>query len=98
VSGCVPEWADVALGFARRVVDVYQRPNTRLYAWLAERLAARGARGIILWHYVGCDLWRAEARSLREAFDLPVLALDADETPSGRARNAGRVQAFLETL
>jgi benzoyl-CoA reductase/2-hydroxyglutaryl-CoA dehydratase subunit BcrC/BadD/HgdB len=92
------EWAAVALGFARRVVDVYQRPNTRLYAWLAERLSARGARGIILWHYVGCDLWRAEARSLREAFDMPVLALDADETPNGQARNAGRVQAFLETL
>jgi benzoyl-CoA reductase/2-hydroxyglutaryl-CoA dehydratase subunit BcrC/BadD/HgdB len=91
-------WPDVALGFARRVVDVYQRPNTRLYNWLAERLSARRARGIILWHYVGCDLWRAEARSLREAFDLPLLALDADETPNGRARNAGRVQAFLETL
>jgi benzoyl-CoA reductase/2-hydroxyglutaryl-CoA dehydratase subunit BcrC/BadD/HgdB len=92
------EWTEVALGFARRVVDVYQRPNTRLYDWLAERLSARAARGIILWHYVGCDLWRAEARSLREAFNLPLLALDADETPNGRARNAGRLQAFLETL
>jgi benzoyl-CoA reductase/2-hydroxyglutaryl-CoA dehydratase subunit BcrC/BadD/HgdB len=92
------QWVDIARAFARRVVDVYQRPNTLLYDWLGPRLSDRGVRGIILWHFVGCDLWRAEARSLREAFGRPVLSLDADETPSGLARQAGRVQAFLETL
>lgn len=78
--------------------DVFQRPNTSLYSWLKERLAARHVRGILLWHYVGCDLWRAEAQSLREAFGLPVLLLDADESPADSPRNAGRVQAFLEGL
>jgi hypothetical protein len=77
-------------------VDVFQRPNTRLYDWLRERLIARQARGIILWHYVGCDLWRAEAQPLRAAFGLPVLLLDADE--AAPRRNTSRLEAFLESL
>lgn len=79
-------------------VDVFQRPNTRLYAWLKERLISRQVRGIILWTYVNCDLWRAEASSLREAFGLPVLLLDADEAQSSSMRNITRIQAFLELL
>jgi len=77
-------------------VDVFQRPNTRLYDWLRARLTAREARGIVLWHYVGCDLWRAEAQPLRAAFGLPVLLLDADE--AAPRRNTGRLEAFLESL
>jgi hypothetical protein len=86
----------LARRFLARCVDVFQRPNTRLYDWLRERLTARQVRGIVLWHYVGCDLWRAEAQPMREAFGLPVLLLDADEaTPN---RNTGRLEAFLESL
>jgi hypothetical protein len=81
-----------------RCVDVFQRPNTRLYAWLKERLAARQVRGIVLWHFVGCDLWRAEAQPLREAFGLPVLLLDANEAAGDALRQTGRIQAFLESL
>jgi hypothetical protein len=92
--------AALLLQFARgclaNCVDVFQRPNTRLYDWLRERLTARKVRGIVLWHYVGCDLWRAEAQPLREAFGLPVLLLDADEAMP--RRNTGRLQAFLESL
>jgi hypothetical protein len=77
-------------------VDVFQRPNTRLYDWLRVRLAARQARGIVLWHYVGCDLWRAEAQPLRAAFGLPVLLLDADE--AAPQRNTSRLEAYLESL
>jgi 2-hydroxyglutaryl-CoA dehydratase, D-component len=77
-------------------VDVFQRPNTRLYDWLRERLTARQARGIVLWHYVGCDLWRAEAQPMREAFGLPVLLLDADEAAPNRSTS--RLEAFLESL
>jgi hypothetical protein len=79
-------------------VDVFQRPNTRLYDWLGDRLAARKVRGIVLWHYVGCDLWRAEAQSLREAFGLPVLLLEAPESGSVPLREQGRVEAFLEAF
>lgn len=79
-------------------VDVWQRPNTRLFLWLKERLVARQARGIVLWHFVGCDLWRAEAQSLREAFGLPVLLLDANEAAADGTRQSTRIQAFLESL
>jgi hypothetical protein len=84
--------------FLDNCVDVFQRPNTRLYGWLKDRLTARKVRGIILWHYVGCDLWRAEAQPLREAFGLPVLLLDANEAAGDASRQAGRLQAFLESL
>jgi hypothetical protein len=81
-----------------RCVDVFQRPNTRLFLWLQERLAARQSRGILLWHFVGCDLWRAEAHSLREAFGLPVLLLDATEAAGDMLRQSTRIQAFVESL
>ena len=84
--------------FLDRIVDVFQRPNTRLFDWLEARLKGRQVEGIILWAYVGCDLWRAEAASLREAFGLPVLLLDADEVANGWARLTGRVEAFVESL
>ena len=84
--------------YFENIVDVFQRPNTRLYAWLGERLAARGARGIVLWVHTGCDLWRAEAQTLRETFRLPVLLLEAGEVLTGFPREAGRIQAFVEML
>lgn len=84
--------------FLDNCVDVFQRPNTRLYDWLRERLTVRKVHGIVLWHYVGCDLWRAEAQPLREAFGLPVLLLDANEVAGDASRQSGRIQAFLESL
>jgi benzoyl-CoA reductase/2-hydroxyglutaryl-CoA dehydratase subunit BcrC/BadD/HgdB len=84
--------------FLDNCVDVFQRPNTRLYGWLKERLATRKVRGIVLWHYVGCDLWRAEAQPLRETFGLPVLLLDANEAAGDALRQSGRIEAFLESL
>lgn len=79
-------------------VDVFHRPNSRLYGWLAERLARRGARGIVLWTHVACDLWRVEAASLREAFHLPLLVLDAHDAPAGGLRDGQRLGAFIESL
>jgi len=40
-------------GYWDHMVDVFQRPNTRLYSWLKPRLAARQVRGILLWHFTG---------------------------------------------
>ena len=88
----------VARGYFENCVDVFQRPNTRLYSWLGERLTARGVRGIVLRAHTGCDLWRAEVQTLRETFRLPVLLLEADEVPGGSPREANRIQAFVETL
>ena len=88
----------LARGYFENIVDVFQRPNTRLYAWLKDRLAARNVRGIVLWHFTGCDLWRAEAQTLRETFGLPLLLLEADEAQNCSPRDVGRIQAFVETL
>lgn len=91
-------FADLVAGYFEAIVDVFQRPNTRLYSWLKPRLVSRHIRGIVLWHFTGCDLWRAEAQSLREAFGLPVLLLEADEAAGIAPRDVNRLQAFVEML
>ncbi len=100
VAGCaLPDLLRyLTRSFIDNCVDVFQRPNTRLYDWLNERLAARKVRGIVLWHYVGCDLWRAEAQPMREAFGLPVLLLEANTVAGEASRQTGRIEAFLESL
>ncbi|MGD0411875.1 MAG: 2-hydroxyacyl-CoA dehydratase family protein [Verrucomicrobiota bacterium] len=85
-------------GYCENIVDVFQRPNTRLYSWLKTRLESRQARGIVLWLFTGCDLWRAEAQTLRETFGLPVLLLEAGAEPAAAPRELNRLQAFAETL
>jgi len=52
----------------------------------------------VLWVHVGCDLWRAEAASLKDAFHLPVLILDAHVDHTGSLRDTNRLDAFLESL
>jgi benzoyl-CoA reductase/2-hydroxyglutaryl-CoA dehydratase subunit BcrC/BadD/HgdB len=85
-------------GYFDNITDVFQRPNTRLYSWLKPRLQSRQVRGIVLWHFTGCDLWRAEAQTLREASGLPILLLEAGEPAGISPRDLNRLQAFVETL
>ncbi len=85
-------------GYFDNIVDVFQRPNIRLYSWLKPRLLSRRVRGIVLWHFTGCDLWRAEAQTLRETFGLPVLLLEAGEAAGISPRDVNRLEAFVETL
>ena len=85
-------------GYCDHIVDVFQRPNTRLYSWLKPRLEARQVRGMALWHFTGCDLWRAEAETLRETFGLPLLLLEAGSEPGNTPRELTRLQAFVEML
>jgi benzoyl-CoA reductase/2-hydroxyglutaryl-CoA dehydratase subunit BcrC/BadD/HgdB len=80
------------------IPDIFRRPDTLLYAWLARELAAGAARGIIVWRYVWCDLWAASVARLRETTGLPVLDLDVSGDESGLARTLGRIQAFMEVL
>jgi benzoyl-CoA reductase/2-hydroxyglutaryl-CoA dehydratase subunit BcrC/BadD/HgdB len=80
------------------MVDVFQRPNIRLYDWLRPRLLARQVRGIVLWCHTACDLWRAEMQGLREGFGLPVLLLESGETGAISPRDNTRLQAFVEAL
>ena len=102
LSPVFPAGADpfdaLADGYLQNIADVFQRPNTRLYAWLKPRLLARYSRGIVLWHFTGCDLWRAEMQTLREFAGLPVLSLEAEESAVLSSRDINRLQAFVETL
>ncbi len=88
----------LADGYFDHIADAFQRPHTRLLDWLKPRLEARQVRGIILWQYTGCDLWRAEAQTLREVFQLPVLVLEGGAEPGANPRDENRLQAFVETL
>lgn len=80
------------------MIDVFQRPDARLYEWLRPRIEERGIRGIILWHYACCDLWRAMANRIREEFHLPLLHLDASDTAVPAPSMKTRLEAFLEIL
>jgi benzoyl-CoA reductase/2-hydroxyglutaryl-CoA dehydratase subunit BcrC/BadD/HgdB len=93
-----PPFDALVRGWCKNMVDVFQRPNTRLYSWLKPRLADRRARGIVLWHFTNCDLWRAEAPTLRETFGLPVLPLETGGEAGAEPRERNRLQAFVESL
>jgi benzoyl-CoA reductase/2-hydroxyglutaryl-CoA dehydratase subunit BcrC/BadD/HgdB len=93
-----PPFDALVRGWCENMVDVFQRPNTRLYSWLKPRLAGRRARGIVLWHFTNCDLWRAEAQTLRESFGLPVLPLETGGEAGAEPRERNRLQAFVESL
>ncbi len=79
-------------------IDVFRRPNLQLYAWLSARLAQRHIRAILLWAYLHCDLWRAEAQTLRERFNLPVLMVEAQDVASTPARVLNRLGALVEAV
>jgi benzoyl-CoA reductase/2-hydroxyglutaryl-CoA dehydratase subunit BcrC/BadD/HgdB len=81
------------------IPDVFRRPNDRLYAWLGERIAARGVRGILFRRYLWCDLWHAELPRLRQWSPVPVLDFEAvGEEDGATSRTVGRLEAFLEIL
>lgn len=81
------------------IPDVFQRPNTRLYEWLGERIAERGIRGMLFFRTVFCDLWHAELQRMREWSPVPIMDIDVPGGEEGRAaRTVGRIEAFLEML
>jgi benzoyl-CoA reductase/2-hydroxyglutaryl-CoA dehydratase subunit BcrC/BadD/HgdB len=90
--------AALADGYFAGMTDAFQRPNTRLYDWLRPRVSERGIRGIVLWHYSWCDLWRAEANRLRDEFQLPVLHLDAADAALPGPSMKNRLEVFFEIL
>jgi benzoyl-CoA reductase/2-hydroxyglutaryl-CoA dehydratase subunit BcrC/BadD/HgdB len=81
------------------IVDVFRRPNDRLYEWLGREVAACGVRGILLRRYVWCDLWHAELYRLKRWSPVPVLEIDvAGPEGDAAARTTNRLEAFLEML
>jgi benzoyl-CoA reductase/2-hydroxyglutaryl-CoA dehydratase subunit BcrC/BadD/HgdB len=79
------------------ITDAFRRPNSELYRRLKQEIAEMGARGIVFWRYVWCDLWHAEAQRMKEWADVPLLIIDADDGDVD-GRTASRVQAFMEVL
>jgi benzoyl-CoA reductase/2-hydroxyglutaryl-CoA dehydratase subunit BcrC/BadD/HgdB len=80
------------------IPDASRRPNTLLYAWLRRCLSERAVRGIVLAHYVWCDLWHAEAERLKSALGLPVLKLSLGDEERITGQTINRVQSFMEML
>jgi len=89
------ELADAYFG---TIPDAFRRPNTELYRWLKEKIAERGVRGIVFWHHVWCDTWRAEAQRMKEWTETPLLMLEASDDGVIDAHAVSRVQSFLEVL
>jgi benzoyl-CoA reductase/2-hydroxyglutaryl-CoA dehydratase subunit BcrC/BadD/HgdB len=80
------------------IPDIFQRPNSSLFAWLKCELPRSGARGIVIRHYVWCDLWRAEVPRLAEQAGVPMLHLDVEGGEQCWRRTETRVRAFIEML
>lgn len=89
--------AELAAAYFTGIPDIFQRPNSRLFAWLKKEIVRSGARGIVLVRHLWCDLWHAEAARLREWLDLPLADILLDGAASS-AHAASRLEALLEAL
>jgi hypothetical protein len=79
--------------------DVSRRPNGEFYTWFLRELKESGARAVIVYRHLWCDLWHAEVQRLREKSGLPVLDLDAgDAEATDSGRNRTRIGAFMEMM
>ncbi len=80
-------------------VDIFRRPNSEFYHWLARELVAQQVRGVLFRRYVWCDLWHAELYRFKQRSPVPVLDIDlSDHDIDLSGRTAGRIEAFLEML
>jgi benzoyl-CoA reductase/2-hydroxyglutaryl-CoA dehydratase subunit BcrC/BadD/HgdB len=90
--------AELVRAYFDTIPDIFRRPNSGLYEWLDRMVAQRGAEGIIVRHYVWCDMWRAEVQRIVERTNLPVLHIDTEGGNLSRERTVSRIQAFFEML
>lgn len=87
------------------LVDAYfaiphamRRPDSTLHEYLTRELTARGVRGVLLHRQLWCDLWHGQLARIRGRTDLPVLDIDVADEDTDFGRQAGRIQAFMETI
>jgi len=78
------------------IPDPARRPNSEFFKWLGRMIEERGIRGLIVVHYLWCDIWRAELRRIAEWSKLPVLPLDAGDGRLDPTRTMLRLEAFFE--
>ena len=90
---------ELADAYLNGIRDASRRPNSGLYQWLRQELAARQVHGIIFHRNLWCDIWHAELQRLKDWADLPVLDIDSTgESEPDQHRNQNRIRAFLEIL
>ncbi len=90
---------ELANAYFGSIQDASRRPNSELYKWLKQELAAREVRGIIFHRNIWCDIWHAELQRLKDWAGLPVLDIDSTgESEQDQLRNQNRIRAFLEML
>jgi benzoyl-CoA reductase/2-hydroxyglutaryl-CoA dehydratase subunit BcrC/BadD/HgdB len=87
---------ELARAYFESIPDIFQRPNSRLFAWLKTLLHHRRARGVILVRHLWCDKWSAEVARFRDHLAVPLLDLVL-EGPDSIEISSGRVEAFMET-
>ena len=80
------------------IVEVWQRPNLRLYEWLKRKLSERKVRGVIVRRYVWCDMWHGEVYRLKEELGIPVIDIDVSGQAGAYERAKSRIEAFVEML
>jgi benzoyl-CoA reductase/2-hydroxyglutaryl-CoA dehydratase subunit BcrC/BadD/HgdB len=80
------------------IPDAFQRPNSRLYAWLRKEIADRGVKGILFKRFTWCDTWHGEVQRMKEWSHLPLLSIDTGDDDRIQERIASRIHAFLEVL
>lgn len=76
---------------------IYQRPNTKFYQWLQQKIVQTSPRALIINRWIWCDFWHGETERIRNFSTIPVLVLDVNKNEAV-ARNRTRVEAFLESL
>ena len=80
------------------IPHAFQRPDSRLYAYLGKELVDRSIRGIIFIHRPWCDVWNGELQRMRDWASVPLLDLDTGCEGENLNHLAGRIQAFMEIL
>jgi benzoyl-CoA reductase/2-hydroxyglutaryl-CoA dehydratase subunit BcrC/BadD/HgdB len=92
---------ELVSAYFETILDVFQRPNDKLYDWFRKKLNETHVRGILFHHYVWCDKWHAELGRIcdKKFTSLPVLDISAgDNDKNTNSRLATRIQAFMEML
>ncbi|MBF0386908.1 MAG: 2-hydroxyacyl-CoA dehydratase [Candidatus Omnitrophica bacterium] len=83
--------------YFRAIPDVFQRPNSGIFAWMEKAVRSRQVRGVVFVRHLWCDKWHAEAERFRAALEVPLLDIELDGgRMNERVRN--RIGAFMEGL
>ncbi len=80
------------------IPDAFRRPDTALYDWLGAAFRERNVRGILLRYYAWCDVWRAEARRIKDWADVPLVAVSCAADGSDTAHLRTRIDALIEMI